>query len=260
MNTLWDIAASSVWHSPSLEIICCFLGSPRHQCLRCPLALGCAGKCTYKVLVMARNRRWPLCMSRTSPQFFKRGERWGHQVSLHCIDAERMVVFLRISLQPKVIALGHYEAARPEDTLMEEIQHTIRHKLRLGYYPTSNCTLSYLEKTAITAALQGEVELSTLHIGGSPKVLRTVCRFRRPHMQLRLLRSALGGRFYCYFCLSDDTRVGCDVCRKNTCRDCAFSGPEGSKVCLGCAFGEHDALLSHRTRGDRIRKDWFVGS
>ena len=260
MTTFWEFGSSQERFSPPLECICCFLGSPQHQCLRCPLALGCAGRCTFIIRNMARNRRWPLCISHSSPQLFRRQGRQECQISLHCVEAERNVVFLRVGLRPEIIALAHYRATQPDHTLMEEVQYTIRNRLKLGFQPTSNCSLSYLEKVAITAALHGEVELSTPFIGGSPRVLRIICRFSRPHKQLRLLRAALEGRFYCYFCLSDNTYVGCDICKKRACRNCALPYLADAKVCLGCAFGKHDAFLMHRTRGDRVRKDWYVGN
>ena len=260
MTSFWEAVDDQDWSFPPLEVICCFLGGPHHQCLRCPLALGCAGKCTAIVRNLAKNRRWPLCLSHSSPQVVRRRGRQDCHISLHCVDAERNVVFLRIGLHPKRIALAHHRAAQPERALLDEVQYTVRNRLKLGFQPTNNCSLSYLEKVAVTAALHGEVELSTPFIGGTPRVLRTACRFRRPHAQLRLLRGALGGRFHCFFCLSDSTHVGCHTCKRRVCRNCALPYLEQSKMCLGCVFSEHDDFLAHRTRGDRIRRDWYIGN
>ncbi len=249
---------------PPVSIICSFLGCPRHQCLRCPLALGCAARTLRPFRDLARRRLWPLSVSFDDLKL--RTVDWHentagtcidhHYLDVWCVDAILGVVFHKISLPTTYISVD-----RPPPAY-GDLHSFVRRSLGLGFRPGTHSSLTYLEKAALKAALYGSVEVSTssAHISRCQqgKQIRIYCSLCGPHFQLRSLRKALAGRFYCFFCLAEETNCRCRTCKRRICSFCAISTQDGV-ACLGCAFDPGHYAVADRTGADLVKRTWYLG-
>ncbi len=267
---------------PPVEIICSFIGSRGHQCLRCPMALGCASRSLAPVRDLARCRLWPLCIASSDLQHLPvpsaesnptatntslrpcHGDHRGYRryIAAHCVETAYCSPFLTLSLATRHVSVEQEQSHSFCHVLPDgdhDVEYAIRRHLGLGFRPGHRSSLTTLEKRAMSAALHGRIVFSIFQTGGRNRELHVSCAFDRPIFQLRSLRPALSRRHFCYFCLAEETSTRCDTCTRIMCRYCVFTVRNGI-ACMGCAFARDQNPWEQRTHADWIQKEWYLGS
>ena len=205
--------------------------------------MGCSSTSFSAFCVLARRRSWPFCISVTDiPRLTRLGSRL---LECCCVDRISGLIFYRVRLPVPFVVRSLDEPAF--------LHTTLRKALGFGFRPASTCTLTNLEKTAITAALYGYVQIAVIQTASG---ISAMCKFSGPHRALRKLRRALSGRFCCHICLAEHTVASCSRCRRSACAYCSFS-LERDDVCLCCAFRSPLAMPAQRTPFQCVQYRWY---